>query len=150
MRASQALFLFLLTGFGLSFLLALGERDWFHCYAHVGTDRPPLPSIWAEGELMPVILETLTPPFGHPMLFVLHFGAGIAFATYWLRHPRRPLLFAYAMFAVLSLFTLLPPSSEHGCDPTGTGGLYALTFLTLAGIILALAGAYIPKWIQRS
>ena len=148
MRAATALFLCLITGFGLSFLLALGERDWFHCFAYADGIRPPMPSLLGPGELMPVLLETLTPPFGDPYLFLLHFAPGLVFATYWLGRPRRPLLIAYLLFVALAFVLLLPISGQHDCDRKGTEGLFTLFLLAPVGTLLAMSAAYLPQWIK--
>ena len=73
-RVAGAATVLFLPGFVLSFLLALGERDWFHCFSHAETsDSPPLPSLFASGEFTPVLLETLTPPLSHWILALAHF-----------------------------------------------------------------------------
>ena len=141
-RLPGALAVLLLPGFGLSFLLALGERDWFHCFAYADQVTPPLPSLFAPGELMPVLLETLTPPFSHPLMAALHFGPSLLFALFFLlshsRAQRRTLLIALAAFLLFCLWKLLPLSGQHNCDGNGvqTGGL--LPFLVILGNIAAL------------
>ena len=150
MRAAEALFLFLITGFGLSFLLALGERDWFHCFTYAEALRPPMPSLFAPGELMPVVLETLTPPFGDPYLFLLHFAPGLAFGFYWLRAPhRRTLGIALGLFVLIALLMLLPVSAQHDCDRKGTGALFTLFLLAPLGTLLAMAAHFLTRLNSR-
>ena len=150
---AQAAALLVLSGFGLSLLLALGERDWFHCFAHADGIRPAMPSLFAPGELMPVLLETLTPPFGHPLLFLLHFAPGLGFGFFWLRSQskaqRNALLIAFSLFILLAGLLLLPPGSQHDCDRKGTDGLFALFLLSPFGYLLAVTAALLPR-IKRT
>lgn len=142
-RMAGALALLLLPGLLLSFLLALGERDWFHCFAHADhAAAPPLPSLFAAGELAPVLLETLTPPFSHPLLGALHFGPTLLFALFFLRAgspgQRRILLAALGAYLLFCLWMLLPPASQHDCDRKGAGAAFSLPLFAIAGSLIAL------------
>lgn len=149
MRAGAALFLCLIPGFGLSFLLALGERDWFHCYAFIGQTRPDIPSLLIWDELRQVLLETVTPPFGDPYLFLLHFAPGLAFGALWLTRPQRALVLGWAIFVALCLIWLLPVATQHDCDPKGTEGVFALFLLAPIGVLIAFAAHYLSKFRRR-
>ena len=150
MRAAEALFLLLFTGFGLSLLLALGERDWFHCFTYAEALRPPMPSLFAPGELMPLLLETVTPPFGDPYLFLLHFAPGLAFGFYCLHTPhRRSLGIALGLFVLVSLLLLLPIADQHDCDRKGTGAVFTLFLLAPLGTLLAMGAHFLPRLLPR-
>ncbi len=141
-RLCAALAVLLLPGFLLSFLLALGERDWFHCFAYGDSVAPPLPSLFASGELTQVLLETLTPPFSHPLMTLLHFGPSLLFALFFYlaksRAQRRTLLITLAVFVLFYLWTLLPPSGQHDCDRKGADSSLSLPLFAILGTLMAL------------
>jgi hypothetical protein len=142
-RTGGAVAILILPALLLSFLLALGERDWFHCFAHVdSTNIPPLPSIFDRGEFMPVLLETLTPPFSRPLLAVLHFGPTLIFAILFglsrSNARRRMLLMVLGLFLIWVVWMLVPAASQHDCDRKGTDAMLALPMFILAGSIAAL------------
>lgn len=142
-RAVGAIGTRIVPGFMISFLLALGERDWFHCFAHAETSTPPpMPSLFAPGEFSSVLLETVTPPLSGWWLFALHFGPTAAFALLVLlaRSPaqRRTGLAALALFLLWALWMLLPPSSQHACDAAGPDAMPILTLLVAVGTLAAL------------
>jgi len=147
-RAAGAIAIFMAPGFLLSFLLALGERDWFHCFSYTGTwNAPSLPSIFAPGELTPVLLETLTPPFSHWLLTILHFGPFALFALlfYLARQSsqRNAILLGLALFIGVCLFALLPAASQHDCDRKGTDAAFLLfTFVPLGFLAALLANKF--------
>jgi len=133
----------ILPGFVLSFLLALGERDWFHCFAYAdNAEAPRLPSIFAPGELTPILLETLTPPVSNPALFAWHFGPTVGFALLFgltrSRLKRRVLFIALALYLACLLWMLLPLSGQHSCDSSGAGSRLTLPVFTGIGIFAAL------------
>lgn len=148
-RTVLALAYLLGSGLLLSFLLALGERSWFHCFAHLGAEAPALPSLLAPGELMPVLLETLTPPFGHWLLFLLHYGAGLGFALAVIlaSHPKQhaTLFWVFLLFLAAVLLVLLPITSQHDCDRKGTDAIFSLMLLAPLGYVLALGSVYLSR-----
>ena len=137
-RWAAASILLLLPGFVLSLLLALGERDWFHCFAHAEfADPPPLAPLFAPGELTPVLLETLTPPFSGPAMMLWHFGPGAFFAVLYLstrNAPRqRAALAGAALYLGALTVVLLPVARQHGCGSAGPDSAINLPFFHAAG-----------------
>ena len=127
----------------LSFLLALGERDWFHCFAHAGAATPPpLPSIFAPAELTPVLLETVMPPFSHWLNPLFYFGPFAIFAVLFLFARTLPahviLAAVFALFLLFCLWRLLPPAALHACDANGPGDLALLIPILFAGLFAGL------------
>ena len=142
------------TGLLLSFLLALGERSWFQCFAQTGDGSDLLAGLFASGDVVPVLLETLTPPFGHWALFLLHYGAGIGFALALVlartSRQRRALWAALALFFVVALWMLVPVSSQHDCDRKGTNAVFLLMLLSPLGYVLALGSHVLFRPKRRS
>ena len=145
-----ALAVLILPGFLLSFLLALGERHWHHCFIHIKGDAPGLPSIFAPGEFIPVVLETVTPPFSHPLMTLLHFGPFLLFALFlWLgptRRIRRAMWVSLALFLVTCLLILLPLDMQHECDEAGPQGWLLLYAILPVGLIMALSTRLFIAW----
>lgn len=144
-RATGAVAVLLLPGFVFSFLLALAERDWFHCftYAETASGAPPLPSIFSAGELTPVLVQTLTAPVSTALMALLHAAPTAVFALFVFRTRSRPArraqLAGLALLLGYGAWYLTPPVVPHGCDGSGPPEATALlSHLALVGTALSL------------